>query len=120
MRNRQRSRIDHSTARRAFTLVELLVVIAIVLLLAALLLPALRTSREIAKQALCKNNLRQNYIALVSYTTDNGDFTPVAIPAGYFNMPDEGAVANPVAGVTWYPNAFRGLYPYLNTLRLWL
>ena len=52
---------------RAFTLVEMLVVITIIGLLTAILLPALARSREAARNATCKNNLRQFYIGLAVF-----------------------------------------------------
>jgi prepilin-type processing-associated H-X9-DG protein len=42
-----------------FTLVELMIVISIILLLAALLMPTLNTSRQSAQSTYCKNNLKQ-------------------------------------------------------------
>lgn len=62
--------------RRGFTLIELLVVIAIIALLVSILLPSLAKSKELAKRALCASNLRQQGIAVHTYTTDNNGWLP--------------------------------------------
>ena len=56
-----------------FTLIELLVVIAIISILAALLLPALRSSKAKAQGVQCMNNHRQLALAWRMYAEDNRD-----------------------------------------------
>lgn len=58
-------------AKRGFTLIELLVVISIIMLLIAVLLPALRRARESATAMACLSNLRQVAIGAVAYADDH-------------------------------------------------
>ena len=68
-----------SPAMAGFTLVELLVVIAIIGMLIGLLLPALNSVRETARQAQCGNRMRQIGLAIHSFANGrNGEFPKVA------------------------------------------
>lgn len=62
--------------KRAFTLIELLVVIAIIAVLAALLLPALSRSKQMARRTACTSQLKQQFIAWRLYLDDHGNRFP--------------------------------------------
>jgi prepilin-type N-terminal cleavage/methylation domain-containing protein len=62
--------------RCAFTIIELLIVVAIMLVLAALLLPALNGAKERGKAVASLNNLRQLGAALPMYADDHDDALP--------------------------------------------
>jgi len=53
-----------------FTLIELLVVISIIALLIAILIPVLRSARELSQRTVCLSNLRQLTLAWVAYATE--------------------------------------------------
>ncbi len=62
--------------KKGFTLIELLVVIAIIALLLSILMPALRKVKKIASSIVCRSNLRQLSMGLISYASDNEDMIP--------------------------------------------
>lgn len=62
-----------------FTLIELLVVIAIIAILAAMLLPALKSARDQAKASYCKNNLKNIISCWSMYCTDWSGYMPPRI-----------------------------------------
>lgn len=72
------------SGKNAFTLIELLVVIAIIAILAAMLLPALQSARERARQAQCVSNIRQCGLALQMYASDYSGLSPRAIRIGAY------------------------------------
>ena len=64
--------------RTAFTLAELLVVIGIIVLLMAILLPALSGAQQNANTVNCLSNLRQMAIAAQAYADTYGGSFPIA------------------------------------------
>jgi prepilin-type N-terminal cleavage/methylation domain-containing protein/prepilin-type processing-associated H-X9-DG protein len=69
---------EKSNARSVagFSLIELLVVVAVISIMAALLLPALSKSKEQARGAVCRSNMKQLALAFLMYAEDNEETFP--------------------------------------------
>jgi prepilin-type N-terminal cleavage/methylation domain-containing protein/prepilin-type processing-associated H-X9-DG protein len=86
-------------AQPGFTLIELLVVIAIIAILAALLMPALGSARESARQSKCLSNLRQVGAAAALFAQENDGYIPAyGSPEGSWH-----AVLKPYADINKLP-----------------
>ncbi len=85
---------------KRFTLIELLVVIVVIMILAAMLVPALQHSKSVAIRVACMSNIRQLAMAAGGiYATDNDRVVVPAVlkgPTTRVNMPsirDQGQYA---------------------------
>ena len=81
---------------RGFTLLELLMVISVIAVLVSLLLPAVQSARESARQLQCQNNLRQLGVALCNY---NQLFR--VLPPGSVSSIHPVAQLQPPDGIGW-------------------
>ena len=70
---------------KRFTIIELLVVISIIVILASMLLPALKNAKEKAKQMICLSNHKQFSVLLNNYTGDFNDCMFILRTSSYFD-----------------------------------
>jgi prepilin-type N-terminal cleavage/methylation domain-containing protein len=77
--------------RRAFTLIELLVVITVLMILAAMLLPALTAAKYSAKLTVCASNLDQYGKALYTFAATNDRLYPDTVALKNRRIIKEGA-----------------------------
>lgn len=91
--------------RKRFTLIELLVVIAIIAIIAAMLLPALQSARDMAKRIQCTTNVKQLHLAFAFYSTNwNEWLMPFVI-----RNSDSANIAN-AKGFYWYAAGMQEIY----------
>ena len=90
-----------------FTLVELMIVVAVIAVLTALLLPALRLGRELARETVCMSGLRQIGMASTAYSADNRGYIvptgadPAKLSAEWNQAPFNGKDTIWIPGVAW-------------------
>ena len=68
--------VPRHSAPKAFTLIELLVTVAIIGVLVSLILPAVQSAREAARQVDCQNRIRQLALATHLHHDAKGYFPP--------------------------------------------
>lgn len=115
-RNSQ-GKIVPSSSRNAFTLVEMLVVVALIVVLAALVLPALAGAKQRSIRAQCVNNQKQLGMANAMYVGDNRDWLAFCnCDGGASVVPIPGAAASKGPWITgWLYTCKYGSIPNPNS-----
>jgi prepilin-type N-terminal cleavage/methylation domain-containing protein/prepilin-type processing-associated H-X9-DG protein len=107
------------TGARGFTLIELLVVMTIIILLAALLLPALGRAGAKGRQIHCLGNLKQIGAGFHLFANDHGDRFPMQVSTNEGGALEFNQFAPDVAGLfTWTFRNFQVLSNELITPQL--
>jgi prepilin-type processing-associated H-X9-DG protein len=103
----KKQRINKKIKQRVFTLVELLIIIAIIAILASLLMPALSKARNRGKSVVCQNNLKQIFLAEMSYAGDYSWFTAgCSYPNELFKQDYWSQKLRPYLGSTTVPTSW--------------
>lgn len=102
---------ESTQSNHAFTLVELVVVIGILLLLSALVLPAVNGILASARTTKSTANLRQIYAAVADYVVDSDGRYPYAFGSGSTPRPPG---ANDKERGYWYDVVKARIYPHSN------
>ena len=114
--------------RSGFTLIELLVVITIIIILVALLLPAINQARLAALKAQCASNMRQIAIAANTHETAQGSYPPgfatgtpdpAAANFPHYSTGGSGGANNPVPLQNGSPNWFQALSVEMDNQPVW-
>lgn len=70
---------DRPRAVRAFTMIDLMVSLAIIIILIAIMLPAISLVRESARRVICGSNLRQLGMGVSMFAQDNKERLPPSV-----------------------------------------
>jgi len=100
--------------RRAFSIVELLVVIAIILILSALLLPAVQATRETARRMQCSNNLKQLGLGVLQHVDIHQQYPTGGWGWYWVGDADRGFTRRQTGG--WFYN----ILPYIDENQIYL
>lgn len=102
--------------KKAFTLIELLVVIAIIALLLSILLPSLKKVKQVARDAICRSNIKQWGLIWQVYTSESDGKLPDC--TGFGGLRGDWIVAlredYPTGKITSCPTANKKFVDYAN------
>ena len=105
-----RNRNVKAISCKIFTLIELLLVIGIIALLAAMLMPALSSAKNKAREVLCISNIKQIGLNTLSYVNDYSGWGPpfVSAPVWHLTLGNAGYITQTKVLVcpSWGPFKF--------------
>jgi prepilin-type N-terminal cleavage/methylation domain-containing protein/prepilin-type processing-associated H-X9-DG protein len=90
---------SRDSRRYGFTAVELLVCITIAAVLLGLLIPGIQSARDASRLLVCRNNLRQQALALLQWHDVRGQFPPATTHGAPLPQPHHGPMKNWVVDI---------------------